>query len=90
MTEQGSDSLNHSSHKRTIVQTFTLDEYEDVKRRAYKAGLDAAREAVTDYANETHQHVGIQKCWPESGDRCDITAALRAADQRIKNLGGKP
>ena len=25
---------------------FTLDEYEDVKRRAYKAGLDAAREAV--------------------------------------------
>lgn len=30
----------------TAERMFTLDEYEDVKRRAYLAGLDAAREAV--------------------------------------------
>jgi len=90
MSDQRNDYRNDSSHERTIVQTLTLDEYEDVKRRAYIAGLDAAREAVTDYANETHRHVGLEKCWPEHGDRCDITAALRAVDQRIKNLGGKP
>lgn len=37
---------NNSSHKGTIVPTFTLDEYEDVKRRAFIAGLRAAREAA--------------------------------------------
>lgn len=30
----------------TAERLFTLDEYEDVKRRTYLAGLDAAREAV--------------------------------------------
>jgi hypothetical protein len=48
--------------------------------------LDAAREAVLAYADDTHQHVGMLKCWPENGDRCDITAALRVAAQRIDDL----
>lgn len=48
--------------------------------------LDAAREAVLAYADDTHQHVGMLKCWPENGDRCDITAALRVAAQRIDAL----
>lgn len=81
---------NNSSHKGTIVPTLTLDEYEyeyeDVKRRAFIAGLRAARESVVSYADETHQHVGINQCWPESGDRCDITAALRVAAARILAL----
>jgi hypothetical protein len=53
---------------------------------AYGKGLDAAREAVASYADETHQHVGMQKCWPESGDRCDITAAIKFAVGRINLL----
>lgn len=65
MSGQRNDSRNDSSHKRTIVQTFTLDEYEDVKRRAYAAGLDAAWEAVD----------RIVDC-PE----CSIDAALAAID----------
>lgn len=53
---------------------------------AWDDGVQAAREAVTAYARETHRHVGIQKCWPENGDRCDITAALRVAAARIFDL----
>lgn len=86
MTDQRNDIRNDSSHKGTIVPTFTLDEYEDVKRRAFIAGLRAARESVVSYADETHQHVGINQCWPESVDRCDITAALRVAAARIFDL----
>lgn len=48
MSNQRNDIRNDSSHMRTIVPTFTLDEYEDVKRRAFIAGLDAAWEAVAD------------------------------------------
>ena len=54
--------------------------------RGWYAALDAAREAVLAYADDTHQHVGMLKCWPENGDRCDITAALRVAAQRIDDL----
>ena len=58
------------------------------RARAEERGraLDAARAAVLAYADDTHQHVGMLKCWPENGDRCDITAALRVAAQRIDAL----
>ena len=63
---------------------------QDEVARLYNIGfadaLDAAREAVLAYADDTHQHVGMLKCWPENGDRCDITAALRVAAQRIDDL----
>ena len=54
--------------------------------RSFRAGLDAAEEAVAAYADETHQHVGIDKCWPENGDRCDITAALRVVAKRLQEM----
>lgn len=66
-------------------EAFVLDKG-DPFRQAYRKGLDAAREAVLAYADDTHQHVGMLKCWPENGDRCDITAALRVAAQRIDAL----
>lgn len=39
--------------------------------------------AIAAYAEETHRHVGVESCQPESGDRCDITAALRVAARRV-------
>lgn len=58
---------------------------------AYSAGLreellDAARGAVLAYADDTDKHIGMVKCWPENGDRCDITAALRVAARQIDAL----
>ena len=58
-------------------------------QNGYAAGVRDAVEAVKAYADDTHQHVGIDKCWPESGDRCDITAALQVAAQQIQQLGGE-
>ena len=58
----------------------------DQYAEGYAAALDAARAAVIAYADDTHQHVGMLKCWPENGDRCNITAALRVAAQRIDAL----
>lgn len=66
MSDQRNDFRNDSSHERTIMPMFTLDEYEDVKRRAYAAGLDAARDAVD----------RIVDC-PE----CSVDAALAAIDE---------
>lgn len=54
-----------------------------------QARSDALREAaatVRDYATDTHKHAGINECWPERGDRCDITAALKVAAARILDL----
>lgn len=51
--------------------------------------LRDAVKAVMAYADKTHKHVGMFKCWPESGDRCDITAALRVAVVKIQELGGE-
>ena len=45
----------------------------------YLRGRADAAAAVTAYMTATHRHVGMIKCWPETGDRCDITAALRTA-----------
>ena len=52
------------------------------------AGLDAAREAVLAYADETHKHVGdpFEICRLDEGDRCNTTAALRAVANRIDAL----
>ena len=56
------------------------------RRRGWNEALEAARDAVVSYADETHRHVGINQCWPESGDRCDITAAIKGAVGRINLL----
>lgn len=77
-----------------MERMLTLDEYEEVKRRAYAAGLDASRAAVLAYADDTQKHYGdlFGQCPREEyGDRCNITAALRVAAQRIDALrGGQP
>lgn len=58
-----------------------------IKAEAYAEAV----EAVKTYAEETHQHYGdlFGQCRQEYGDRCDITAALRSAVQRIEALGGE-
>lgn len=53
----------------------TADELTD----EYQRGRSDAADAVAAYAKASHIHVGVLKCWPESGDRCDITAALGVA-----------
>ena len=58
----------------------------------YAAALRDAIEAVKTHADETHNCVrgyGTGTCLPQHGDRCDITAALRVAAQKIEALGGK-
>ena len=55
-----------------------LDTGAEVSPEYIRGRVDAAA-AVTKYWNDTHRHVGMINCWPESGDRCDITAALRIA-----------
>lgn len=44
-------------------------------------------QAIDDYAKETHQHVGgnVMFCNHHSGDRCDITAALRTAANKLRS-----
>lgn len=58
----------------------------DGRWRGWGEALDAARETVLAYADNTHKHIGMLKCWPENGDRCNITAALRVAAQKIDAL----
>lgn len=57
----------------------------------YAAALRDAVKAVKVYADETHKHSGdlFGHCRQEYGDRCDITAALRVAAQKIESLGGE-
>ena len=55
-----------------------LDTGAEVSADYIRGRVDAAA-AVTKHMTDTHKHVGMLKCWPESGDRCDITAALRIA-----------
>lgn len=39
------------------------------------------------YAEDNHQHKSVYGlCAPYQGDRCDITAALRAGVRRLKKL----
>lgn len=57
-----------------------------VVSETYRNALQEAVKAINAYADETHQHVGMDKCWPENGDRCDITAALRVAVNRVEIL----
>jgi hypothetical protein len=40
--------------------------------------------SLREYADETHRHIGGFTCLPEHGDRCDITAALRALAVRVE------
>jgi len=54
----------------------------------YARGRKDAEDAVNNYANATHVHVGVFQCWQESGDRCDITAALRVAARYAGGWGG--
>ena len=72
---------------RPDVSAFDADEQ---ARRAYRQGrldgLSEARDAVVAYVGETHKHVGVLKCWPENGDRCDITAAIKVVARRIDAL----
>lgn len=42
------------------------------------------------YTAANHKHVGRWFCTPGSGDRCDITAALRVAADRLRDLQEKP
>ena len=69
-----------------VEETWSAIAGRDQYAEGYADALDAAREAVLAYADDTHQHRGMLKCWPENGDRCDITAALRVAAQRIDAL----
>jgi len=40
--------------------------------------------SLREYAAETHRHVGGFVCLRDSGDRCDITAALRTLADRVE------
>ncbi len=44
---------------------------------------------IEQYARDTDQHVGFPRgeCFPGSGDRCDITAALRVVASRVLTRG---
>ena len=61
---------------------------------SYRRLMDETRERaikdcigkLTTYIDETHQHVGDVTCLPFQGDRCDITAALRVAVNRLKAM----
>ena len=63
--------------------------YDEGRKDGYATALRDAVEAVTVYADETHKHYGdlFGHCRQEYGDRCDITAALRVAVQKIEGLG---
>lgn len=74
--------------RRTSSETKTemKQSYQEGVAVGRAAGLDAARETVLAYADDTDKHVGTFGCYPENGDRCDITAALRVAAQKIDAL----
>lgn len=62
-----------------------------VVSETYKNALQDSVRIINTYADETHNCVreyGTGACLPQHGDRCDITAALRVAAQKIKGLGG--
>ena len=56
-----------------------LDDYERLGRL-----IDKAADDVEKYGNDNHQHVGAMTCLPQSGDRCDATAAYRNIAQIIR------
>ena len=68
------------------------EEWYEAQSEAWEQGfhhaLNAAREAVLAYADETHKHVGdpFEICRLDEGDRCNTTAALRAVANRIDAL----
>ena len=50
----------------------------------------ANADVLETYTAANHNHVGRWFCTPGSGDRCDITAALRVAADRLRDLQEKP
>ena len=59
---------------------------EELEKSLALEARKVAAKALRDYAEETHRHQanGVGLCSVIHGDRCDITAALRALAKRIE------
>lgn len=62
------------------------DEWDRAYEEGKKVGIQACIDNLTTYIDETHQHVGDLTCQPFQGDRCDMTAAVRVAVNRLKAM----